>query len=241
VARETGRTTSRVLEIYEQLRRDILAARLAPGERLKVSPLCQRFGASMTVVREALARLAEQGLVRFEPQAGFSVVSLDRDGLVDLTNVRVEVESLALSWSIQRAGLPWETSVVASLYALGRTPQHLPGDSGEMSEEWAAAHAAFHAALADGCGSPLLLEFRAGLYEKSELYRRWAQPVVREGRDVHAEHTSIADAALKHDIPLAVELLERHIRRTAEILLASGLIEPAGGRASDTERAGQAP
>jgi DNA-binding GntR family transcriptional regulator len=203
MAARTGKAVSRVHEVYEQIRQDILAARLAPGERLKASPLCEQFGASLTVVREALTRLAEQGLVSFEPQAGFSVVTLDADGLTDLTDVRVQVENLALTWSIERAGLTWETGVVAALFVLGRTAQHIPGDSG------------------------VLMEIRAGLYDRSELYRRWAQPVVREGRDVHAEHTAIAEAALKHDVAGATSLLERHLRRTAEILLTSGLIAPS--------------
>jgi DNA-binding GntR family transcriptional regulator len=102
-----------------------------------------------------------------------------------------------------------------------------------MSEEWALAHAAFHAALASGCGSPVLMEIRAGLYDKSELYRRWAQPVVREARDVHAEHTAIADAALRRDIAEATSLLERHLRLTTEILLTSELIAPSAGASSE--------
>jgi DNA-binding GntR family transcriptional regulator len=233
VAAKAGKAVSRVRAVYEEIRQDILAARLAPGEHLKVSPLCERFGASLSVVREALTRLAEQGLVGFEPQAGFSVVALDRGELIDLTDVRVQVECLAVTWSIQRAGLPWETGGVSALYVLGRTPQHVPGNSGEMSEEWASAHAAFHTALAIGCGSPVLMEIRAGLYDKSELYRHWAQPVVREGRDVHAEHAAIADAALRHDIAEATRLLERHLRLTTEILLTSELIAPSAGASSD--------
>lgn len=224
------KSASRVLDVCEQIRRDILATRLAPGERLRINPLCERFGVSLSVVREALTRLAEQRLVRSEPQLGFSVAPLDREGLIDLTNVRVQVENLALTWAIERAGLSWETSVVAALYALGKTPQHLPDNAGEMSEEWASAHAAFHTALAAGCGSPLLLDIRAGLYDASEIYRRWAQPVVREARDVHAEHTAIAEAALERDVARATDLLERHLRRTTEILLTSGLMsgDPSG-------------
>jgi DNA-binding GntR family transcriptional regulator len=220
------KSSSRVLDVYEQIRHDILAARLAPGERLRVNPLCERFGVSLSVVREALTRLAEQRLVRSEPQLGFSVIQIDRAGLIDLTNVRVEVESLALTWAIERADLAWETSVVAALYALGRTPQHLPDNDGEMSDEWAAAHAVFHNSLAGGCASPMLLDIRTGLYDASELYRRWAQPVVREGRDVHAEHTAIAEAALDRDTARATALLEQHLRRTTEILLTSSLMAP---------------
>jgi DNA-binding GntR family transcriptional regulator len=216
--------SSRVLEVYDQIRSDILSTRLTPGQRLKVNPLCDRFGVSLSVVREALTRLAAQGLVRSEPQLGFSVVPLDRAGLMDLTEVRVEIETLALRWAIEHADLEWETSVVGALYRLGKTEPYLPDNDNELSESWSSAHADLHAALAAGCGSPLLLELRKGPYDAAEIYRRWARPAEREQRDVHGEHTAIVDASIGRDIPLATSLLEKHIRRTTEILLTSDLM-----------------
>lgn len=201
-----------------------MSTRMPPGTRLKVNPLCERFGVSLSVVREALTRLSEQRLVRSEPQLGFTVVPLDRDGLLDLTNVRVEIETLALRWAMERADLAWETSVVAALYQLGRTPPNVAGTDDEISDAWSEAHATFHAALASGCGSPLLVELRRGPYDSAEIYRRWAQPAAHEERDVHQEHTDIANAAVARDCDLAVDLLERHIRKTTEILLMSDLM-----------------
>jgi DNA-binding GntR family transcriptional regulator len=217
---------TRSLEVYNQLRSDIMSTRIPPGTRLKVSPLCERFGASLSVVREALTRLSEQRLVRSEPQLGFTVTPLDRDGLLDLTDVRVELETLALRWSIERADLAWETSVVAALYLLGKTPMTSTGSEDEISEAWSEAHAAFHAALASGCNSPLLIELRRGPYDAAEIYRRWTQPASHTERDTHQEHTEIAHAAIARDQDLATKLLERHIRRTTEILLTSSLMTP---------------
>ena len=223
----TKRGSTRSLEVHEAIRSDIMSTRIPPGTRLKVSPLCERFGVSLSVVREALTRLSEQRLVRSEPQLGFSVVPLDREGLEDLTRVRVEVENLALRWAIEHADLAWETSVVAALYQLGRTPLNEPGNEDEVSDAWSEAHARFHAALASGCGSPLLMELRRGPYDSAEIYRRWARPAAREERDIHKEHTEIADAAIARDIRLATSLLESHIRRTTEILLTSDLMNSA--------------
>lgn len=220
--------TTRVAEVYEQLRSDILAARLAPGERLKVNPLCDRFGVSLSVVREALTRLTEQRLVRSVPQLGFTVATLDRESLIDLTEVRVQLETLALRWAIERADLDWETSVVAALYKLGRTPMYTEDPEPQVSEDWSDAHAALHAALAAGCASPLLLDLRRGPYDASEIYRRWAKPMSGEKRDVHAEHSAIVDAAIARDTATAVRLLEEHIRRTTQILLSR---EPSAAEA----------
>jgi len=225
------RGSTRSLTVYEAIRSDILSTRIPPGTRLKVSPLCQRFGVSLSVVREALTRLSEQRVVRSEPRLGFSVVPIDREGLEDLTKVRVQVENLALRWAVEHADLAWETSVVAALYQLGKTPLHEPGIEDEVSDAWSDAHAGFHAALASGCGSPLLMELRLGPYDSAEIYRRWARPAAREERDVHKEHAGIADAAISRDIGLATSLLESHIRRTTDILLTSDLMNPtpAGG------------
>ncbi|WP_432182809.1 GntR family transcriptional regulator [Streptomyces sp. NBC_00063] len=229
----TGKkASSRVSEVYVQLRREILAARFAPGEHLHISALRERFGVSLSVVREALIRLAEQRLVRSEPQIGFFVVPLDEATLLDLYQVRIHVETLALRLAIEKAGVPWESSVVAALHTLGRTPQHVAGDNTEMTEDWAGAHAEFHRSLASGCASPLLMDIRAGLYDASELYRRWAQPVVRDTRDVHADHTAIAEAALARDPDRATGLLEQHLRGTADALLAGGLDPVFSGRLS---------
>ncbi|MEY9862855.1 DNA-binding GntR family transcriptional regulator [Catenulispora sp. GAS73] len=152
-------------------------------------------------MREALTRLSEQRLVRSEPQLGFSVPPLDRAGLEDLTAVRVEIETLALRWAIE------------------------PGDQNGISEAWSDAHSAFHTALASGCGSPLLMELRCGPYDSAAIYRRWARPgAVREERDVHKEHTDIADAAIARDVGLATSLLEAHIRQTTKTLLTSDLM-----------------
>ena len=62
--------------MFDSLRSDLLEGRIQPGERLKLPALTERFEVSMTVIREALTRLAEQGLVTVNPQRGFSVMML---------------------------------------------------------------------------------------------------------------------------------------------------------------------
>jgi len=58
---------TRTGEVYEALRADILNTQIEPGRRLKIADLSNRFGVSLSVVREALTRLGEQGLVVANP------------------------------------------------------------------------------------------------------------------------------------------------------------------------------
>ncbi|HEY0410171.1 MAG TPA: GntR family transcriptional regulator, partial [Candidatus Dormibacteraeota bacterium] len=67
--------STRTQAVHDELRRELLdlSGQFEPGQRLKLLPLAERFDASLSVVREALTRLAEQGLVVATPQHGFSV------------------------------------------------------------------------------------------------------------------------------------------------------------------------
>ena len=62
---------TRTEEVYQLLRRDLITGRIAPGGRLKLVELSTRFALSQSVIREALARLAERGLVIATPNGDF--------------------------------------------------------------------------------------------------------------------------------------------------------------------------
>src|ERR1700683_3612211 len=105
--------------VYSAVRSAILAGRLGPGQRLKVSELAAGHGVSLNVVREALNRLTGEQLVSAEPQIGFTVTDLSLDDLADLVNVRVAIESVALRWAIDQGDMTWGSQVGAAHYRLG--------------------------------------------------------------------------------------------------------------------------
>ena len=133
---------TRTGEVYEALRADILNTRIEPGSKLKIAQLSNRFGVSLSVVREALTRLGEQRLVVANPQRGFSVVGLSVNDLDDLTNVRTQLESMALRDSITHGGVAWEAEVVAALHRLERT--EIYADPAHVNPEWLDLHRAYH-------------------------------------------------------------------------------------------------
>lgn len=89
-----------------------------------------------------------------------------------------------------------------------------------MNPAWRSAHSDFHAAVASGCGSPLLQIFRLELYDKAELYRAWAVRVSAR-RDAAKEHREICAAVLDRDADRACELIGAHIQLTTDLLLQS--------------------
>jgi DNA-binding GntR family transcriptional regulator len=204
---------TRTDELRNTLRKAILRSRYAPGDRLPIAELAAEHGVSTAVVREALTRLVARGLVVSEPNRGFRVRPLDPAEIDTIVELRVQIESMVLSRSIEHGDLAWEAALVAAQHRLVAAERRVA--SGVVAiEEWLDAHEAFHAALAGGAGSGVLGDIRAQLYDASELYRSHAV-LVGPRRDPTAEHAAIVDAALARDADLACRLLADHLRATA--------------------------
>ena len=211
-------------KVHGQIRADILGGVFAPGQKLKFADLGQRYGASVSAIRECLTRLTEQRLVVAEPMVGFRVMPLTAEDLCDLTDTRIDLEVLALRGAMEHGGVDWESDLVAAHHRLERTPMTAPDAPRTMSDEWEQAHTSFHAALLAGCRRPRLLAMTESLRDATALYRRWA--VQREPkRDGIDEHRAILEAALAGDVDAATEALRAHYATTAEIL-SEGLSSP---------------
>ena len=210
--------------VYELLRGDILAGHFAPGERLKFAELQTAYQASAGTAREALTRLAEQGLVVAKPQSGYSVWPLSLPDLQDLTALRKDIEGLALTYAMARADLAWHAQLVGAHHVLEQTPQFgSDPETGaeQLRDEWAIAHKEFHRTLLAGCGNRRLLDFSTSLRTSIDLYLRWACPAGNEqARDVVGEHREILDAVLARDEAGALSALSCHIQGTANLLLS---------------------
>lgn len=213
----TSRTLSQV--VYADVRSDILAGRYPPGARLSPRVVATKHQVSLSVVREALTRLTEQGLVVAQPQQGFAVVGLNLDDVRDLARVRVLVEGAAMRDAVTNADVEYEAQVVASHHRLSRTHFLVDGTTQTVTEEWARAHQEFHRTLVSACTSPRLRDLAEGMRVTAELYRRWSGSFSSlTDRDGPAEHRSLTEAALDRDADRAARLATYHIERTTALL-----------------------
>ena len=81
---------------YNNLKSDVLAGRFNPGERLTEEHLAKNMGVSRTPVREALHKLASEGLVKPLESRGFSVARDSREEMEDLFDIRAALEGYAV-------------------------------------------------------------------------------------------------------------------------------------------------
>jgi DNA-binding GntR family transcriptional regulator len=199
---------------YHRTRTHILSGQAKPDEKLKVADLANVMGASPSVVREALSRLVSEGLVVAEPQRGFRVAPLELSDVRYLFEARVKIECACLSGAIQHADIGWEGRVLAALHELARTPEERGVREDSVSAQWASAHANFHQVLVSTCPNPWYLKMRANLYLHSERFLALAMVSRPTDRDLRAEHTEIAEAAIARDEPAACALMTLHLNRT---------------------------
>ena len=204
-----------------QMRADIIACRLMPNERLRVETLRERYGMGTSPIREALMRLEAEGLVELEQNKGFRVAEVSQDNLLDLMRTRIEIETVALRWSLEKGGVAWEADLLSAFHRLSRQTKIEPGKPEVISEAWSREHAAFHTALVAACGAPTLLAIRARLFEQADRYV--ALSIMSNGplRDDVGEHRQLMRAALSRDVDKTLDLNRAHITRTLDKVATS--------------------
>lgn len=200
--------------VFRQIRADIVACRLAPNERLRVETLRERYGVGGSPIREALMRLEAEGLVTLEQNKGFRVSPVSREQLDDLTATRVEIETIALRWSIEKGAVEWEANLLAAFHRLSRLKK-IEQDRG-TNTAWFAEHRNFHAALVAACGSPLLMSIRESLFDQAERYVALSITSRFPTRNDVGEHEQTMRAALSRNVARATQLHKTHIERTSE-------------------------
>lgn len=201
---------------YRGLRADIIDGTHAPGTKLRVEHLKDRYEVSAGTLREALTLLVSDSLVVAQGQRGFRVAPMSLRDFEDITNTRILLEGEALRASIAAGTDAWESRLAAAFHLLTRAEEKLDKKSppAGIAEEWERRNREFHDALISACPSSWVKHFVAILYRQSERYRRLALFKRTIPRDVHAEHTAILEATFERDPDKAVKLLGEHVRAT---------------------------
>ncbi len=205
--------------IASQLRHQITAGTIAPGEKLRLDDLRASFGVSLSPLREALSRLSAEGFVVMENQRGYRVAPVSEQNLLEVTRLRMEIEGFALRESIRLGDDQWESQVVASHYRLEKLQKG--GPSTEKLPDWEGAHRALHQELLSACRMPLLLQFSTTLHDLSDRYRRLFLEDHPFDDDVNNEHARIVDATLTRKADTACDLLRDHIERTGHNVMVA--------------------
>ncbi|MBO6719450.1 MAG: GntR family transcriptional regulator [Rhizobiaceae bacterium] len=207
---------------YRRIRADIVFGRLVPGQKLKLERLRDTYGASISTLREILNRLSSESLVVAEGQRGFEVAPVSVENLREIAALRLLLEAHALEQSFAAGDMEWEGRVVAAHHKLATLERRMRGGDHSDTELWKRYDWEFHQALISACGSTVLMETHAGIFDK---YLRYQMIALSFRGDIAAEeHKIMHDCALARDAKRAREVLIRHVEGGVEHALATGTI-----------------
>jgi DNA-binding GntR family transcriptional regulator len=201
-------------DVLRKMREDILCCVLKPDQKLGFGELRHRYGASVGTLREALSHLVSEGLARTATGRGFRVAPISLDDFLDLSELRVYLETRTLADAIRNGTDAWEAEIVSSYFLLSKLGRPQADDPLSVKQEWAKRHKRYHDALVATCRSPWSLHFRAELFDQARRYH-WLTMIHASSRRKN-EHLAIRDAALARDVELACSLSEQHIRATVD-------------------------
>lgn len=228
---------------YQRIRADIVFGRLAPGQKLGLDRMRETYGAGISTLRELLSRLASEGLIVAEGQKGFEVAPVSDADFQEVTALRLLLEAHAMEQSFAAGGLDWEGGVVAAHHKLAALERRLLAKEEVDVESWKRYDWEFHRALIAACGSRLLLQAHAAIYDRFLRYQMVA--VVFRGEAAAEEHRRLLDSALARDSAAARQALAghlgncvRHVQDTGTLARFGGEAERGAGSAALPARAG---
>jgi DNA-binding GntR family transcriptional regulator len=206
-------TSQSVVErLFERMRTHIIEGRFAPGQRLVEADLTEQFGISRGPLREAVRRLAAEGLVDITHNRGARVKRLDHGEVIALYEVREVMEGLAARLAAERASTA-ERKEIKSVFdemAKALKANDVRGYIGLNSR--------FHALIMQAARNPALDSALTRLQTpvlRVQFESMMTRDVVNESFE---EHRGIVEAIAGKNAEQAERLMRHHIRRSREMI-----------------------
>ncbi|MBD3765630.1 MAG: FCD domain-containing protein [Rhodobacterales bacterium] len=210
------RSSSLAGVVRAEIEKIILSGDYGPGEKLNESAIADRLGVSRGPVREAFQALHARGLVDMVPNRGVFVQKVTRHDAVAIYDVRAGVFGTACRLLAERV----TTAQIAELTALLAQMDVISGR--RDLEAYYPVNIAFHSAIVNGSGNPVLAETYFGLVSRLHLFR--ARGLVPGGGfdSSNIEHRAIVAALDARDPRAAFEAGWAHVQAGKSRIVTPG-------------------
>lgn len=210
---------------YELLKAHILQRHFSPNEKLSVDRLAQQLGVSRTPAKDALNRLAADGLVTIQPRVGSFVTPMTTTDVREIFDVRLLIEHHAVE---QIASLP-DTTIQHLQHNVEAMADCISGNDyrADRLDTFIELDSDLHRQLVSATGNQRLLTIYDNLNVHLHITR--AYYVRKMGNAAHGqqEHQQIADCCQRRDVTGLKTVLKAHIVNVRNIILE--IIEANGG------------
>ena len=198
-------------DVLAHIRADILACVLTPGAKIHEQVLAEQYGVSKSPVRDALMRLAQQGLVEILPRKGYRVVPVSVADAREMYDMRLLLERECVLRAV-------ESAHDATLTGLDQFREF---DARRGLPAWIQYNREFHLAVANACGNRRLARATADVVEHFDRLTYLGVAPLRDHAlsEFVAEHARIINALQRRDKRDAQALMREHVDSSRKRML----------------------
>ncbi|MFQ5970904.1 MAG: GntR family transcriptional regulator [Alphaproteobacteria bacterium] len=211
-----GKRLSLVDEAYTQLKEKILNNQFPPGYQALEQEIARQLGMSRTPVREALIRLADDGLIEVLPRRGVRILPVSPGDMREIYQLLACLESMAAHMVALR-GLGAGSEELQRMTALCAAMDAALAQ--DELENWAAADDEFHMLLLDSCGNKRLAKAARAVWDQSHRVRMVTLRLRPKPNDANKDHSDLVEAIRNCDECAAHEIQQRHRIEEMETVL----------------------
>ena len=204
-------------QVYAIIWEQIVSHRLQQGDKISDLRLSEELGVSRTPVREALHRLAQDGIVRTESRRGFFVSSFSSADVREVYDIRTALEVLVVRLALSHLA---DGELDEAQRAVEESREQIVSGAEGAQEHWLEIDRAFHRMLAQKAQNRRLESMLAGLQIQIgvfQVYGIHSSPLLLLSID---HHKMILAALKQRDQAAAEQAMERHIQEVKEAVLA---------------------
>lgn len=191
--------------VFEYLRNAILNGELKPGERLMEVTLAEQLGVSRTPVREAIRKLEKESFVIMIPRKGAYVADLTKKDILEVLEIRKELEGFAASLAAHRMTAEEKEEVSQIMEEFNESL--ITMDKKNMIE----CDNAFHSAIFKATKNGRLISMIYDLHDQFQRFRLIYFSEFHNYKDIQASHARIFDAIVSGDALTAKDEAESHV------------------------------
>ncbi|MFH0795517.1 MAG: GntR family transcriptional regulator [Candidatus Omnitrophota bacterium] len=199
-------------EVYHALARRIIKQRLRAGTRLVENEMAEDFGISRIPIREALNRLAQDGLIELTPRKGARVKQLKIQDVEEVYDLRRILESFA----IEKAATSIKKEELSQIKRLLKKSE---GPSKKRLEYFLDSDLRLHSLFINCCNNGRLIKILKNLHNFINSFRILDAQYEERIRQAHQEHKDIVKALVEKDARRAKSLIEEHIENAKRHIL----------------------
>jgi DNA-binding GntR family transcriptional regulator len=187
-------------KVYKITKTIVIGNEIFPGSKINEDELSKRIGVSKTPVREALSKLAHDGIVEIKPNRGAFKVKLTKESISEIMMIREALEGLCIRLAVKNMN----EKLVRKLRTL--LDEFEEEDLSNDLLRYAEVHQKFHALIHESSRSPRLIQMIRSIYDLTHLLRLQYLKDSEKARRSLELHRKLVDAFERRDVDSAVSI-----------------------------------